>query len=397
MSRFHSYINTAKYLLETYKGDKPFASFIKQFFAANKKYGAKDRRQVSSLCFNYFRLGFAAGELAMEEKMLLAKFICENEPSELMEKLKPEWNDQIILPIKEKLKIVEPSFSIKDIFPLENELSDGIDADAFCRSFLVQPDLFIRIRPSTRMTALKKLERLKIPYQMIGDDCVQLPPGVKVEDYFIIDKEVVIQDYNSQQVLNYLKDEPVQNSFAGSELKTGISVWDCCAASGGKSILVTDIFSGKVDLTISDIRASIVLNLHQRFIKANIKAYKYFISDVSNPDFTPISTDFEVIICDAPCTGSGTWSRTPEQLCYSNEASISEYNELQKNIVSHVMPHLQTGGLFIYITCSVFKKENEGIADFINQNFNCKILQQQSLTGYHKKADSMFAAVFKKL
>ncbi|MEP7239071.1 MAG: Fmu (Sun) domain-containing protein, partial [Ferruginibacter sp.] len=374
MSRFHSYINTAKYLLENYKGDKPFVIFAKQFFAANKKYGAKDRRHVSSLCFNYFRLGFFADGLAMEEKMLLAKFICDHESSELMEKLRPEWNDQVKLPIDEKLSIATPGFSIKEIFPLAAELSNGIDVDAFCRSFLVQPDLFIRIRPSTRMTALKKLERSKIPYQIHGEDCVQMPQGTRVEDHFIIDKEVVIQDYSSQQVLNFLKDEQVQNSFAGNQSKTGVTIWDCCAASGGKSILVTDIFNGKLDLTISDIRASIVLNLHQRFIKAGIKAYKYFISDVSDPDFTPIATDFEVIICDAPCTGSGTWSRTPEQLCYFNEASTEEYNQLQKKIVTHVMPHLQTGGLFIYITCSVFKKENEEIVEFITENFNCKIL-----------------------
>jgi 16S rRNA (cytosine967-C5)-methyltransferase len=140
-----------------------------------------------------------------------------------------------------------------------------------------------------------------------------------------------------------------------------------------------------------------VLNLHQRFIKAGIKAYRYFISDVSNPDFTPITSDFEIVICDAPCTGSGTWSRTPEQLCYFNKDSIMEYNRLQKKIVSHVLPHLRTGGLFIYITCSVFKDENERIAEFISENLNCKILQQQLLKGYHQKADTMFVTVFKKL
>jgi 16S rRNA (cytosine967-C5)-methyltransferase len=76
---------------------------------------------------------------------------------------------------------------------------------------------------------------------MIGDDCVQMPHGTRLEDYFIIDKEVVVQDYNSQQVLNFLKDEGMQNGLEGSHSKTGTMVWDCCAASGGKSILITDI------------------------------------------------------------------------------------------------------------------------------------------------------------
>ena len=61
------------------------------------------------------------------------------------------------------------------------------------------------------------------------------------------------------------------------------------------------------------------------------------------------------------------------------------------------MPHLRTGGLFVYITCSVFKKENEYIADFIAENFNCTLLHQQLLKGYDKKADTMFVAVFRKV
>jgi hypothetical protein len=46
-------------------------------------------------------------------------------------------------------------------FSLADELSDGVDVDAFCKSFLVQPDLFIRIRPHTRITALKKAGTIK--------------------------------------------------------------------------------------------------------------------------------------------------------------------------------------------------------------------------------------------
>ena len=396
MSRFHSYINTAKKLVETYTGEIPFGIFLKQFFSTNKKYGAKDRRQISSLCYDYFRLGFAAKSISMEEKMLLGKFICEQEGSELMAQLRPGWNEQATLTPEEKLKAVKDVFSVTDIFPLARELSSDVDIDAFCKSFLVQPDVFVRIRPYTRVTALKKLERIKVPYQMLENDCVQLPSGTRLEDYFIIDKEVVVQDYNSQRVLNFLRDEQVQTGLNGSQSKAGASIWDCCAASGGKSILVSDIFNKKLDLTVSDIRASIVLNLHQRFIKAGIKQYKYFISDVSEPDFAGIGSGFDVIICDAPCSGSGTWSRTPEQLVYFKKDTMQDYQALQKRIVTHVFPRLRSGGLFFYITCSVFKKENEETAQFIQESFGCEMLHQELLIGYHKKADTMFVSVFRK-
>ncbi|MEO6730011.1 MAG: Fmu (Sun) domain-containing protein [Ferruginibacter sp.] len=396
MSRFHSYINTAKKLIETFNGEKPFAIFLKQFFAENKKYGSKDRAQISALCYNYFRMGFAATTLPLDEKILLATFLCETNPSALLEKLAPEWNDKITSPIHDKLASLEQHFLLEEIFPFETELSDGIELNEFCKSFLVQPWLFIRIRPQTRTTVLKKLEKSKLSYQMVAEDCVQLGDSYKLEDFFILDKEVVVQDYNSQKVLDYLKNDGLEVHSQTSK-KRNLLVWDCCAASGGKSILLNDIIKPKIDITVSDIRASIVLNLHQRFKKAVIKEYKYFIGDLTNPEFKPGQSNFDLIICDAPCTGSGTWSRTPEQLCFFKRSSIKEYNSLQKNIAANVLPHLRPGGVFIYITCSVFRNENEVIAEFIAGNSNCRLLKMQLLKGYDKRADNMFVAIFEKL
>lgn len=397
MSRFHSYINTATKLIETYKGDKPFAVYIKQFFSENKKYGAKDRRQISSLCYNYFRIGFSEAGIPLNEKMLMGTFLCNQEPCDLLEKLAPEWNAKISLPLDIKIDSIKPAFSVTDIFPFAAELSDGISLVEFCKSFLAQPALFIRVRPQVSNAVFRKLEKSIFVYQLIGEDCIQLANSDKVEEYFILDKEVVVQDYNSQKVLDYLKEHPQAVDSGDSNSKLNLSVWDCCAASGGKSILLHDIVNRKIDLTVSDIRADIILNLHRRFKKAGIKEYKYFIADITIPEFKPGELNFDLVICDAPCSGSGTWSRTPEQLCFFKKESIDEYNHLQKKIVSKVIPYLRKGGVLIYITCSVFKKENEMVSDFISEDLNCKLLHQQLLKGYDKKADNMFVAVFEKL
>ncbi|MEO6231292.1 MAG: methyltransferase domain-containing protein [Ferruginibacter sp.] len=397
MNRFYSYINTSLKLITSFKGEKPFAVFIRQFFSANKKYGSRDRRQISSLCYNYFRLGFGAFNLAPEDKILLAFFLCETATSEFLEKLKPEWNEKINLSLQEKLAFVKDEFSLAAILPFTKNLSEGIDPEAFCKSLLIQPSLFLRVRPHANARTLKKLEKSKLIYETIGEDCIRMPIGTNVQEILTIDKDVVIQDYNSQQVLNFFRKDVYQPKLNADASDPRLTVWDCCAASGGKSILLMDIFGNNLDLTISDIRPSIVLNLHQRFKRAGIKEYKYFISDIGQPDFTPISSDFDLIICDAPCSGSGTWSRTPESLYYFKETSISDYNKLQKKITSNAFPHLKRGGIFVYITCSVFKNENEDIAAFIQEKFNCKLLEQKMLTGFTKKADSMFTAVFQKL
>jgi 16S rRNA (cytosine967-C5)-methyltransferase len=210
----------------------------------------------------------------------------------------------------------------------------------------------------------------------------------------------VIQDYSSQRTGEFLK-SAIQNLIPMT-IGTEIKLWDCCAGSGGKSLLLHDIHRN-VDLTVSDIRESILANLKKRFAKAGIKKYKSFVTDLtSNQRLRPIESsgrliagDYDLIICDAPCTGSGTWSRTPEQLYFFDEKKIEQYARLQKKIVSNVIPHLKSGGFLIYITCSVFKKENEEIIEFIKEKFQVELISMELLKGYDRKADTMFVALFK--
>ncbi|MGG9971383.1 Fmu (Sun) domain-containing protein [Ferruginibacter sp. SUN002] len=390
MSRFHSYMNTAEQLIKNYKGDVPLAIFMRSFFSANKKFGSKDRKQISALCYNYFRIGSAANGVPPQEKILMAFFLCENESSDLLEALMPEWNQQINQSLQIKFQLLGSKFILSDLFPFAGRLSETIDAEKFSISFLVQPDLFLRIRPKTRLGFLKKLEKSKLEYTIKDDDCVVLTNSTNVEEYFTIDKEVIIQDYNSQKVFDFFKP---QNATYETPLTT---IWDCCAASGGKSILLFDIFNQRIDLTVSDIRPSIILNLHQRFNKAGLKSYKYFIADIEKTGFEHPVEPSSIIVCDVPCTGSGTWARTPEQLAFFKEDSIKDFSDRQKKITTNVIPYLKPGGTFVYITCSVFKEENEEVVRFILSKFDLELLRMELLKGYDKKADSMFIAVFRK-
>jgi 16S rRNA (cytosine967-C5)-methyltransferase len=395
---YQSYLTTAKNILTAYKGDEPFASHSKKYFSIRKKFGSRDRRYINSVCYAYFRLGKAAGE-ASSENLLTALFLTEQLYNEIVHFFKPGWDEWIGRPVEEKIAFI--NFPVKDLFPFKAELSAGVNYIKYCESFLKQPKLFLRLRPHKKNMVVEKLQKAKIPLALIDDQCIALANSTKLDDILVADKEVVIQDYNSQQVLNFVKKITVG--------KKPLTAWDCCAASGGKSILLYDIFKKHVDLTVSDIRLTILLNLHQRFTKAGVKDYNYFIGDLSQPDFqfpeltykgvkgNPPLNNYEVIICDAPCTGSGTWSRTPENLFYFKPEIIDDYAVRQRQIVCNVIPYLKKDGLLFYITCSVFKKENEDVADFIKEKFNLQLQHMELLKGYDEKADSMFVAVFSKL
>ena len=321
--RYHSYLNSSKTIINSYKGDVPFAVFLKKYFNSNKKYGGKDRKQIAALCYHFYRLGKAIPQLPIEEKIIVATFLCEQISSNFLQFHKPEWNEIITKPLAEKIEIA--GFTLADVFPWAEELSNGIDAELFRHSFFYQPDLFLRIRPGKKDIVTKKLQDAGIAFEMMNDDCIALRNSTKIDALLQIDKEVIVQDYNSQQVLNSIKN--LKPGFAKP-----VSVWDCCAASGGKSILAYDILKGEIELTVSDIRESILSNLKTRFETAGVSNYKSFIADLSQ-QYSILNQQYSIIICDAPCTGSGTWSRTPEQLYYLKRKTIDVYVAMQQKIV----------------------------------------------------------------
>ncbi|MEO6490998.1 MAG: Fmu (Sun) domain-containing protein [Ferruginibacter sp.] len=389
MSRFHSHIASATKIIQAYNSGKPLSMHIRSFLAADKKYGSKDRRGIASLCYYYFRTGKAFTKNTIEEKILNSLFLCEQQPQPILELLQPELNAKVALPIDEKLTFT--GASLHEIFPYESQLSDVIDQDLFSLSFLKQPDIFLRIRPGNKRTVVEKLEKASIKFELIGTGSVRLPNNVAVDKILQLNKVAVVQDINSQKVLDYLD---------GSDLLSksiSIKAWDCCAASGGKSILLFDKLKGNVQVTVSDIRENILLNLKTRLLQAHVPVADSFIADLSKQISGRSEDKFSIIICDAPCTGSGTWSRTPEQMYFFNHRTISEYAERQQKIVSNSVPLLENGGLYFYITCSVFSKENEDIVEYMQQQLPVKLLKAAYLKGYEHAADTMFVAVFTSL
>lgn len=379
-----SYLDSATKILAAYDGSIPFAAYLKGFFRVNKKYGSKDRKMIGNLCYCYFRLGNAFRTETMDEQLLIAQFLCSSSSNPFLEQMKPEWNENIDRPAGEKFELLGTS---ENVFPFADELSGEIDLQLFDKSFIVQPDLFLRIRPGKQTEVLRKLTAANVRFQNESENCLRLPIATKVDEILELDAEVVVQDYNSQKVFQFSELQTI--SYHGAA-----KVWDCCAASGGKSILLIDAFPN-VQLTASDIRESILSNLNKRFARAGIKNYKSFVADVSNSKFKMQNAKFDLIVCDAPCSGSGTWGRTPEQMMSFTKNKIDYYADLQKKIARNASQALQSGGYFLYITCSVFKKENEGVVDFLQQETQLKLVAHQYLKGYSIKADTLFAALFR--
>ncbi|WP_336515733.1 Fmu (Sun) domain-containing protein [Pollutibacter soli] len=391
--RFFSYLNTAEQIINSYNGTSPFSEFIKSFFRSNKKAGSKDRKWIASLCYAYFRIGRAALQISVREQVVTGFYLCSTEKNEFLEAVEPEWNATVASSVNTKLSIIRqriPGFSLENIFPFPDHISSGIDHKAFVLALLRQPDIFIRIRPGHVNSVHRKLKRADINFTALDEYAIKIPTGTDLEKIMDLQSELVIQDYSSQKTADYF---PKPEEFNGP-----VRIWDCCAASGGKSILANDQYKN-VQLTVSDNRESVLKNLEVRFEDAGIENYLSYIVDLSKlvPDgvrASEIPKDyFDLIITDVPCSGSGTWARTPERMRFIKEDDLQQYSSLQFSIVSNTIPYLKRNGFLLYITCSVYKEENEEVVERLVHQHQLKMIKSGIISGTAFGADTLFAAL----
>jgi len=376
-------LKTFQRILEEYPAETPLGKFLPGFYRQNKQMGSTDRRIASRLMYNYFRLGKALSGIPADERLFIAEFLCNTQLNSFLQHFKPDWAACIGFTMTEKLAIVKsayPDFRLDDVFPWINQISASIDKEAFLRSFFVQPDLFIRVYKGFETQVKVALAAAEVIFKDEGNGCFSLPNGTRLEALIPNPHWYEVQDLSSQQTAEYFKPNKWENW------------WDACAASGGKSLLLHDQ-EPTVKLVVSDIRESILSNLDERFQQAGLLKYQKKLLDLTqNNDLILHDYAFDGIILDAPCSGSGTWGRTPEMISQFDTHKIEFFQRLQQNIVRNVVKYLKPGKPLIYITCSVFKAENEDVVNFMVKELKLKLEEQKVLKGYENKADTMYIA-----
>ncbi|TYR32174.1 RsmB/NOP family class I SAM-dependent RNA methyltransferase [Sphingobacterium phlebotomi] len=373
--------------IDAYDNTEPFARFLTRFFKENKQMGSSDRRMTSRLCYNVFRLGDSLVNLPTVDRLVVSEFLCETQ-SAIVAFYQPDWMANITSSLTEKILFLETQGYqvINRLFPFTSHLSPTIDTEQFILSHLVQPDLFIRVPQKNKAAVERELTEHKISFEQVFGNAYRLPNGSKLQNIREIDGLYEVQDLSSQQ------------SIEGVLLKRGDKWWDACAASGGKSLLLLD-HCPHIDLLVSDIRLSVLRNLDERFDKAKIKTtYRKKVLDLTQ-DISHLMDGeaFDGILVDAPCSGSGTWGRTPEMLSQFDEERIQAFTTLQRQIVDTVVRYLKPQGTLIYITCSVFEAENEQLVRYLEEEHGLVVEEGSIIKGYNRKSDSMFAARLRKI
>lgn len=365
-------------IIEAYKGKEPLSRFLRKYFNLNRQLGSRDRRLIQQFVYNYYRIGKMYAEKPVVERLAIANKACKAEESPLL-----SFSFRELANIERLASQLQPD----KIFPHGRHLSDSISKAEFIHSFLKQPKVWIRVRQPFMAEVEKELNEKEMPFEKdpVTPDAWSLRNSTSLDQLNSYKKGYFeIQDLSSQQTIRLIKPE------------AGETWWDACAGSGGKSLMMA-AYEPALNLICTDSRETILKNLEERFRKAGITNYSTKAVDLSSGKKTRLKVVPDGIVADVPCSGSGTWGRTPEWLNFFDSRSIEKFSQLQRNIVSDIVHTLPENKPFVYITCSVFKEENEDNTAWIAGNLPLKIQTQLYIEGASKGADTMFVARFTRI
>ncbi|MCX8955450.1 RsmB/NOP family class I SAM-dependent RNA methyltransferase, partial [Ruegeria sp. NA] len=165
----------------------------------------------------------------------------------------------------------------------------------------------------------------------------------------------IAQSQAYAQGLVELQDAASQAVVASLDLRPGMRVLDYCAGGGGKSLAIAA--NKGVEVYAHDVNARRMKDIPARAERAGARIT--ILNSAELADHGP----FDVILADAPCSGSGSWRRAPAGKWALTEDRLQDLTVIQADILAQITPLVQAGGVLAYATCSVLADENDAVVD----------------------------------
>ncbi len=281
----------------------------------------------------------------------------------------------------------------------------GFDEAAFIAAHTIENQITsIRVNPAKPSNSVidNLLSAEKIPWCTNGYYLHERPS-------FTLDPHFHAGAYYVQEASSMFLETVMKQTI---DLNTSLKVLDLCAAPGGKSTLIQSLISEDSFLVSNEVIKTRVNILAENITKWG--AANVVVTNNDPKDFQRLSNYFDVIVVDAPCSGSGLFRKDNDAISEWSMDNVALCSQRQQRILADVLSSLKPGGVLIYSTCSYSEVENENIAEWLtkeNTFESCKIDFQENwgivetakndVYGYRFypdkiKGEGFFIAAFKK-
>lgn len=203
-------------------------------------------------------------------------------------------------------------------------------------------------------------------------------PGKYVSDAYVVQR---IEDVKSlpgyQEGWFFVQDESSMLPVLCADIKPGDTVVDVCAAPGGKSMHALISLSGKGILNYRDVSAKKIKKIQENMHRFGYENAEGKVFDGTKEDIE-WKEKADVVLADVPCSGIGIIGKKPE-IKYRALQEVDSLVPIQRKICEASLKMLRQGGIFLYSTCTISKKENEDNVEWLVKEFG---LQKESLNPY---------------
>ncbi len=195
------------------------------------------------------------------------------------------------------------------------------------------------------------------------------------------------------------------------DIKNGDKLLDICSAPGGKMSLMSELSGESGAVCACELKQQRIKKVKETVIRMNLGNVFYLLADGTAP---PFNGNFDKVLIDAPCSGTGVMHRHPDARWNRKEKDIERIVTVQKNLLNGVAPYIVPKGILVYATCSLEKEENHSqIEEFLKDHpefvleelFGLGLVKDTyidnkgflSITPFEHKMDGMFAARMRKV
>ena len=209
----------------------------------------------------------------------------------------------------------------------------------------------LRAKREKAQAALSHLGAQPAPWSPLGLRIVlgadARNPGVHAEEIFL-KGGVEVQDEGSQLAALF------------TQAKPGDQVVDLCAGAGGKTLALAAMMQGKGRLLATDRDKRQLAPIHQRLSRAGVHNAEIRSPRGAEDVLADASGKADLVVVDAPCTGTGTWRRNPDAKWRMRPGALEIRLKDQVEVLTRAASLVKPGGRLAYITCSVLPQENSG-------------------------------------
>lgn len=332
---------------EIFKDKIPADNIINAYVRERKYIGSKDRRFITETVWKIIRnrrkLVFDAG--SNEPRRVLLTYL-QDEDFDLLcggeyglaplSKEEKEWlkrRNEEVYPAAVEAECPDWLFDkVKDIHLLK-ALNEPASAD-------------LRLNKGSRARVIEQLQGeglyfVPTPYSPIG---IRSAERVNLNNC-VAYKEGVIE----------VQDEASQLAAILADVRPEHKIIDYCCGAGGKSLTMAFLMNRQGKIQIHDINRSRLEAVKERAVRLDVKNLE-IIEEVGD-------RDYDRFVVDAPCSGTGTWRRSPDAKYRLTPETLKELNKTQVELLEKAFNHIRRGGRVVYITCSILRDENEDIIE----------------------------------